>query len=85
MHDVVKCQCSSKQKYNRFGTAEKEATSAVTGPPDVPDEFCYPFQCEPYLIVRGVKCVRKLVGADQRCRVLGMCQRGRDGHEMFCD
>lgn len=58
MHDVVKCQCSSKQKHNEFVTAKEEATSAVTGTPDVSDEFCYPFQCESYLIVRGVKCVK---------------------------
>lgn len=85
MDDVVKCQCASKQKYNEFITAKKEATGAVIGTPDVPGEFCYPFQCESYLTVRGVKCVRKLVGAHQRCEVLGMRQRARDGHEMGCE
>lgn len=38
MHDIVKCQCSSKQKHNEFITAKEEATSAVTGTPDVPDK-----------------------------------------------
>ncbi|KAM6316441.1 hamartin isoform 3-T10 [Podargus strigoides] len=53
MCGVVKCQCSSKQNHNKFVAAKEEATSAVTGSPDVPDEFCYPSEChvaEIYLV-----------------------------------